>query len=643
MRREWSDSRGVLEDMLGHAVTVGSVPGGYFSPAVARAAGDAGLRVLFTSEPTTQCRPRDDCTLIGRFTIRRGHRARHGAAVRRSPSPWARCGAWASWNAKALVKPLLGPAYARVADWLLATEGIDATMVSLVTGLVVAGIGAAADGHATCRTSASSALAAVGDARAERTSAPELPRRDGRDPAISRRRAHDSRAGRRRPAEGDRRGEGRRPHRARAAARPIEARSGCSEGRRPVDRDRVRRRSCPTPGRRVAAVGRARRCRSSWPRTGYRRLRRSPARITTASSALEIAPKAGVVRHHAGRSSATTRRPRTRVPHHIIVDRCYLHGDAQAGGRRGVALNARHAAVIDSYLSDFKEVGADSQAIVGLERSGAVQDREQLPRGGRRERHVRRRRSDDSRPRARRTSRSCATTSPSRCAGRSGDPTFEGTEWAVKNLFELKNARRVLIDGNLFEYNWPQAQNGFAILFTVRNQDGGAPVVGGRRRHVHRTTSCATSRPASTCSGATTTIRASRRGASRSATTCSSTSAARGATAGCSSCSTARSGVTHRSQHGVPDRQHPVRRRPRAAHRVRLPEQHRAAQRVRHHRLGHRRRHRDARRATFPDAVVPPQRHRRRQRRPSIRPTTSFRRRSTRSGLADRRATATSA
>ena len=52
---------------------------------------------------------------------------------------------------------------------------------------------------------------------------------------------------------------------------------------------------------------------------------------------------------------------------------------------------------------------------------------------------------------------------------------LEGTEWAVKNLFELKNARRVLVDGNLLEYNWPQAQNGFAILFTVRNQDGGAP------------------------------------------------------------------------------------------------------------------------------------------------------------------------
>jgi hypothetical protein len=33
----------------------------------------------------------------------------------------------------------------------------------------------------------------------------------------------------------------------------------------------------------------------------------------------------------------------------------------------------------------------------------------------------------------------------------------------------------VLVEGNLLENNWPQAQNGFAVLFTVRNQDGGSP------------------------------------------------------------------------------------------------------------------------------------------------------------------------
>lgn len=45
----------------------------------------------------------------------------------------------------------------------------------------------------------------------------------------------------------------------------------------------------------------------------------------------------------------------------------------------------------------------------------------------------------------------------------------------MKNLFELKNAQRVLVDGNVFENNWLDAQNGFAILFTPRNQNGTAP------------------------------------------------------------------------------------------------------------------------------------------------------------------------
>ena len=56
-----------------------------------------------------------------------------------------------------------------------------------------------------------------------------------------------------------------------------------------------------------------------------------------------------------------------------------------------------------------------------------------------------------------------------------GERDYAATNWTVKNLLELKNARRVRIDGNLFEHNWVQSQNGFAILFTVRNQDGTAP------------------------------------------------------------------------------------------------------------------------------------------------------------------------
>src|SRR5206468_10630204 len=58
---------------------------------------------------------------------------------------------------------------------------------------------------------------------------------------------------------------------------------------------------------------------------------------------------------------------------------------------------------------------------------------------------------------------------------RVGDPSYAGIHSSVKNLFELKNARRMLLDGNILENNWQDAQGGTAIVLTVRNQDGTAP------------------------------------------------------------------------------------------------------------------------------------------------------------------------
>src|SRR4029434_11015360 len=51
--------------------------------------------------------------------------------------------------------------------------------------------------------------------------------------------------------------------------------------------------------------------------------------------------------------------------------------------------------------------------------------------------------------------------------------SWRGSSWTVKNLIELKNAQRVVIDGNVVEYCWEAAQSGYAIVFTPRNQDGG--------------------------------------------------------------------------------------------------------------------------------------------------------------------------
>ncbi len=164
-----------------------------------------------------------------------------------------------------------------------------------------------------------------------------------------------------------------------------------------------------------------------------------------------------------------------RLPHHIVFDRCYLHGDSKKGTRRGIAMNSRHTAVIDSYLSDFKEVGADTQAILGWNGSGPFKivnnyleaAGENVMFGGGADpaipdlvpSDIEIRRNHVSKP----------------LSWKVGDPSFQGMPWAVKNLFELKNARRVLIEGNLFEHNWVHAQAGFAIIFTVRNERGSAP------------------------------------------------------------------------------------------------------------------------------------------------------------------------
>ncbi|MBI4475629.1 MAG: glycosyltransferase [Acidobacteria bacterium] len=163
-----------------------------------------------------------------------------------------------------------------------------------------------------------------------------------------------------------------------------------------------------------------------------------------------------------------------KLPHHIIFDRCYLHGDRTRGSRRGMAMNSRDTAVIDSHLSDFKEEGADSQALAGWNGAGPFRIAnnyleaagENLMFGG----------ADPTIPDLVPADIEIVGNHFAKpLAWKAGTPQFEGVTWTVKNLFELKNARRVLVDGNLFEYNWPQAQNGFAILFTVRNQKGRAP------------------------------------------------------------------------------------------------------------------------------------------------------------------------
>jgi len=155
------------------------------------------------------------------------------------------------------------------------------------------------------------------------------------------------------------------------------------------------------------------------------------------------------------------------IANNLVVDRVYIHGDPAKGQKRGIALNSASTMITGSYIADVKAVGQDSQAIGGwngpgpftitnnyLEAAG-----ENLMFGG----------EDPAVP----------NLVPSDITITDNDfakqTAWRSEKWVVKNLIELKNARRVTIARNTFEYNWQGGQSGYAVVFTVRNQDGRCP------------------------------------------------------------------------------------------------------------------------------------------------------------------------
>lgn len=110
LEREWRESVARLSDILGTRVTTASVPGGYHSRIVADAAANAGIKALFTSEPTTRVAYAAGCAELGRFTLRRDDPASMAAALV-GRSRGARVRQWSVWNAKKVLKALGGEAY----------------------------------------------------------------------------------------------------------------------------------------------------------------------------------------------------------------------------------------------------------------------------------------------------------------------------------------------------------------------------------------------------------------------------------------------------------------------------------------------------------------------------------------------------
>jgi uncharacterized protein YjdB len=144
-----------------------------------------------------------------------------------------------------------------------------------------------------------------------------------------------------------------------------------------------------------------------------------------------------------------------KVPTDIVLDRMYIHGQTSSNLIRCLALNSAQTSVVNSYIDQCHAKGFDSQAIEGwngpgpylIENNFVAGAGENIMFGG----------ADPG----------IAGLSPSDITIRRNhvykDPSWKGL-WTVKNLFELKNARRLLIEGNIFENNWVDAQAGMAIV-----------------------------------------------------------------------------------------------------------------------------------------------------------------------------------
>ena len=109
---EWRTSTQTLAEILGEDVSTASVPGGYFSRRVATAAADAGIKILFTSEPVIRCHRLNQCLVVGRFCLQRGDSAESVARVVSGDWP-PRLRSWLSWNARKVAKRIGGGLYVK--------------------------------------------------------------------------------------------------------------------------------------------------------------------------------------------------------------------------------------------------------------------------------------------------------------------------------------------------------------------------------------------------------------------------------------------------------------------------------------------------------------------------------------------------
>ena len=149
-------------------------------------------------------------------------------------------------------------------------------------------------------------------------------------------------------------------------------------------------------------------------------------------------------------------------PHHLVFDRCYVHSTGLNKARRGFALNSALTSVINSHVSGFAGQSDETQAIAAWNGPGPFEIVNNFLEGGGEVILI-----GGSDP-------SIANLIPSDIKIQR-NYLYRPAEWrgnaTIKGTFELKNAKRVVVDGNVLESKILTT----AFVLTVRNQNGNAP------------------------------------------------------------------------------------------------------------------------------------------------------------------------
>jgi hypothetical protein len=165
---------------------------------------------------------------------------------------------------------------------------------------------------------------------------------------------------------------------------------------------------------------------------------------------------------------------------HIIVDRSWLHGQAQDETRDGFSMaGGTNIAVVDSYLNDFHCISSTGSCTDSHALSGGTSDTQDGP-------YLIQNNFLEAAGEAIMMGGGSATMTPTDItvignhffkpmSWMEGNTPFvggpDGKPFIVKNHLELKNAIRVLIEANLMENSWGGfTQKGHGILLTPKNQ-----------------------------------------------------------------------------------------------------------------------------------------------------------------------------